>query len=44
MSVKERILVIMMAKKEKKNSKFFEEIKVDAKIIKKQEGKTLTSN
>lgn len=38
MSVKERLLVIKMAEKEKKNQKFFKEIKVDAKIIKKQYG------
>lgn len=38
MSVKERLLVIKMAEKEKKNPKFFEEIKIDAKIIKKKHG------
>lgn len=35
MSVKERLLVIKMDEKEKKNPKFFEEIKVDVKITKK---------
>lgn len=40
MSVKERLLVIKMAEKEKKNPKFFEEIKVDVKIIKNQCGET----
>ena len=41
MSVKERLLVIKMAEKEKKNPKFFEEIKVDTKIIKKHHGKNV---
>ena len=36
MSVKERILVIRLAEKEKKNQKLFEDIKVEIKINKKQ--------
>jgi len=40
MSVKERLLAIKMAEKEKKNPKFFEEIKVDVKITKNQCGVT----
>lgn len=40
MSVKERLLAIKMAEKEKKNPKFFEEIKVDVKITKNQCGET----
>lgn len=39
MSVKDRLLIIKMAEKETKNPKFFDDIKVEARIIKKQHGK-----
>lgn len=39
MTVKGRLLAIKMAEKEKKNPKFFEEIKVVAKIRKSNLGK-----